>query len=131
MPALVSSGTASVSNIYPALPDIPPVPTIPGAYQSGKPDSPSKAFPFTVSNDQFEDAGAKLLAEMSAKFQVMNGGKNVPGFGTELLKGKKAEIKKLVSVQEGLGEGGWGLANSTGSTHADRYAEAHRKEFAR
>jgi len=85
----------------------------------------------TISNSQFEDAGKQVLAEMEAKMRATLGDRGI-SFGEELLKGKKAEVNRLVSVREGLGEGGWGLRNMASSTSIqDRYAAAHQREFAR
>lgn len=132
MPAMGGT-SASVSNIYPPLPSIgtaitsdesiPPVPPIPGAYKEA-----AKPFGFTVSNEAFAESSRAVLAQMQAR---MHDRGIDATFGEELLKGKKAEVRKLVQVNEGLG-GGWGLrgAPSTSSI-ADRYREAHMKEFAR
>jgi len=49
-------------------------------------------------------------------------------FGEELLKGKKAEIRKLVSVNEGIG---LGLGLGVNAVKKDRFEEAHQKEFAK
>ena len=131
MSALPKGTTASVSSIYPSLPSpIPPVTPIPGEYQAN-PLFPSKTFGMSISNAQFEDAGKKILAEMDAKLRATLGD-NEASFGQELLKGKKAEINKLVDVREGLGEGDWGLAKmSSASRIKDRYAESHQREFAK
>lgn len=157
MPALTSrSYSASVPSIYPPIPaavhitPIPPVPPIPGAYQTS---APPPAIPVSgpmqfsssaksptgmplISNNQFEEAGKRLLAEMDAKLRATMGDKagQVGSFGEELLKGKGAQVNRLVSVTEGLGEGGWGMSGSLAKKYAggeDRYADAHQKEFAR
>lgn len=55
--------------------------------------------------------------------------------GEELLRGKKAEVDKLVHVNRGVGSdsshGGWGLGSSRNGQRKDRFAEAHEKEFAK
>ncbi|OCF41957.1 hypothetical protein I317_04259 [Kwoniella heveanensis CBS 569] len=137
MPALPSSSTsASLSSIYPPLPAIPPqfaqianVP-VPGTFPA-LPPTPSRAQMIFgsnsepgVSNQQFSVAAQAVLREMNSR---LPGGGAM--FDEELLKGRKAEMGKLVKVIEGLGTGGWGL--SSGSTVQDRYAEAHQKEFAK
>ncbi|OCF35506.1 hypothetical protein I316_02558 [Kwoniella heveanensis BCC8398] len=137
MPALPSSSTsASLSFIYPPLPAIPPqfaqianVP-VPGTFPV-LPPTPSRAQMIFgsnnepgVSNQQFSVAAQAVLREMNSR---LPGGGAM--FDEELLKGRKAEMGKLVKVNEGLGTGGWGL--SSGSTVQDRYAEAHQKEFAK
>lgn len=78
-----------------------------------------------VSDTQFSDAGAKLLAEMQAKL----GGST---FNPELLKGRKAEMSKLVTTNQNLGTGtGFGLSLGTSTAATDRFAAAHQKEFAK
>lgn len=78
-----------------------------------------------VSSSQFTDAGAKLLAEMQAKL----GGST---FNPELLKGRKAEMSKLVTTNTNLGTGsGFGLSLGSSTAGADRFAAAHQKEFAK
>lgn len=78
-----------------------------------------------VSGSQFSDAGAKLLAEMQAKL----GGST---FNPELLKGRKAEMSKLVSTNNNLGSGsGFGLSLGASTAATDRFAAAHQKEFAK
>ncbi|WWD21121.1 hypothetical protein CI109_105602 [Kwoniella shandongensis] len=136
MPALHSNTqSASLSSIYPPLPSIPaeyakPTP-IPGAFPPLPPTPSSNAVIFGssmdagVSNKQFSEAAQAILREMNSK--LPDGSVK---FGEEYLKGKKAEIDKLVHVNKELGTGGWGL----GEGHAairDRYAEAHQKEFAK
>ncbi|WVF65621.1 hypothetical protein IAT40_000351 [Kwoniella sp. CBS 6097] len=137
MPALPSSTTsASLSSIYPPLPAIPPQfdqtanTPIPGTFPPLLP-TPSRAQIIFgsnaepgVSNQQFSDAAQAVLREMNSR---LPGGGAI--FDEELLKGRKAEIGKLVKVNEGLGAGGWGLSSGTGIQ--DRYAEAHQKEFAK
>ncbi|WWC97908.1 hypothetical protein V866_004796 [Kwoniella sp. B9012] len=136
MPALSGTTSASVPSIYPPLPVIPPqfmkatsppVQTVPGSFPPLPPTpgrmvfgSPTDA---GVNNHQFSEAAQAILKEMNSK---------LPGgvvFGEELLKGRKAEVGKLVHVNKELGTGGWGLSSSTGSS--DRYADAHQKEFAK
>lgn len=78
-----------------------------------------------VSGSQFSDAGAKLLAEMQAKL----GGST---FNLELLKGRKAEMSKLVTSNNNLGTGsGFGLSLGSSTAATDRFAAAHQKEFAK
>lgn len=78
-----------------------------------------------VSSTQFTDAGAKLLAEMQAKL----GG---AAFNPELLKGRKAEMSKLVSTNNKLGSGsGFGLSLGASTAATDRFAAAHQKEFSK
>lgn len=127
MPA-IAGGSASITNIYPPLPvDIPPVPPIPGAYQKS---SPQKPFGFSVSNADFSSAAQQVISDMQAKMQAR--GIGTTSFGEELLKGKSAEMDKLVHTTRGLGEGGWGLRNmASSSSIQDRYAAAHQKDFAR
>nr|XP_019047987.1 hypothetical protein I302_04608 [Kwoniella bestiolae CBS 10118]OCF26917.1 hypothetical protein I302_04608 [Kwoniella bestiolae CBS 10118] len=136
MPAMSSATSASISSIYPPLPAIPPQfaraispqPPVPGSFPPLPPTPSRMVFGSPtaeggVSNHQFSDAAQAVLREMNAK---------LPGgvmFGEELLKGRKAEMDKLVQVNKGLGTGGWGLSSSTGGS--DRYAEAHQKEFAK
>lgn len=135
MPAFGLPTATSFSSIHPPLPPVPPIPAsyaksafaMPGAM----PTSPLKpAFIFGtphgkgVSNKEFSDAGKALLAEMNAK---LPGGL---GFGEELLKGKKAELDKLVKANKGLGEGGWGLSSMPGGSK-DRFADVHQREFAK
>ncbi|WVQ93273.1 hypothetical protein IAU59_000339 [Kwoniella sp. CBS 9459] len=138
MPALPSSTTsASLTSIYPPLPAIPsqflPIANtpIPGAFPPLLP-TPSRAQIIFgsdaepgVSNQQFSDAAQAVLREMNAR---LPGGGAV--FGEELLKGRKAEMGKLVKVNEELGPGGFGLGNSR-SLIQDRYADAHQREFAK
>ena len=136
MPAMSAAGssapTSMFGNVYPPLPvAIPPVPPIPGAYKTSQLPSPDRTNRMTISNAQFEVAGKQVLATMEAKMRA-NLGAGAASFGEELLKGKKAEVNKLVSVTQGLGEGGWGLRNmASSSSIQDRYAAAHEREFAR
>ncbi|KAL7421492.1 hypothetical protein Q5752_004379 [Cryptotrichosporon argae] len=146
MPALSSSmhamSSPGVSRLYPPLPaftmpvhfdqsssppppDDAPTPTSTGEFPP-LPPTPAPAFVFghdTTSSAQFDDAAAKLMAELAAKTGV--------GFNAELLKGRHAEMGKLVAVNAEVGTGtdGWGLASK--SAPADRYAEAHQREFVR
>lgn len=137
MPAISAAGSASVSNIYPPLPQLPiefqklrdaPAPTaMPGAM----PTSPKKPGTFVFggdeggpSNQDFSDAGKAILAQLNAK---------LPSgftFSEEHLKGKQAGLDRLVRTNSTLGEGGWGLG-SMGGPKVDRYADAHQKEFAK
>ncbi|WOO83497.1 uncharacterized protein LOC62_05G007018 [Vanrija pseudolonga] len=153
-PTLLSP-TASknnISNIYPELPTFDtlaapgaprqqsptkrssspnkarsPSPGIPGAFPSAT--SPSFVFgqPHKPAEPQFSAAGLKLLEEMQAKMGASGG-----TFNPELLKGKRAQMTKLVSVNEDLanGPGGWGLSAGP-SAQNDRYAEAHQRQFAK
>jgi hypothetical protein len=110
-----------------------PSPEIPGSFPSpsavDKPSAPpSPSFVFGAgagtSSATFSDAGMKLLQEMQAK---MGGA----AFNPELLKGKNAELSKLVSTNTTLGSsttGGWGLS-STSST--DRFSKVHQREFSK
>nr|XP_019005677.1 uncharacterized protein I203_00991 [Kwoniella mangroviensis CBS 8507]OCF69138.1 hypothetical protein I203_00991 [Kwoniella mangroviensis CBS 8507] len=134
LPALSGMTSASVTSIYPPLPVLlpqfmkatsPPVQTVPGSFPPLPPTPSRMVFGSPtdagVSNQQFSEAAQAILKEMNSK---------LPGgvvFGEELLKGRKAEMDKLVHVNKQLGTGGWGLSSSTGST--DRFAEAHHKEF--
>ncbi|WWC91287.1 uncharacterized protein L201_006230 [Kwoniella dendrophila CBS 6074] len=134
MPALPSSNSAHLSSIYPPLPTIPPrfakmssPKPVPGGFPPLPPTPSQMVFGSRndagVSNQQFSETAQAVLKEMNAK---------LPGgvaFGEELLKGKKAEMDKLVQVNKELGTGGWGLSNST--SEKDRYASAHQKEFAK
>lgn len=142
----------NISNIYPELPTFDtlaapgaprqqsptkrssspnkarsPSPGIPGAFPSAT--SPSFVFGQTnkPAEPQFSAAGLKLLEEMQAKMGASGG-----TFNPELLKGKRAQMTKLVSVNEGLanGPGGWGLSAGP-SAQPDRYAEAHQRQFAK
>ncbi|WRT68977.1 uncharacterized protein IL334_005959 [Kwoniella shivajii] len=139
MPALPSSTSASIASIYPPLPIsstqyMPAAPQsnhVPGSFPSFRPTPSQIVFGSNtetgVSNKQFSEAAQAILREMNAK--LPDGG---IVFGEELLKGKKAEIDKLVSVNKELSNstGGWGLGSLSASTK-DRYAEAHQKEFAK
>ncbi|KAK6904358.1 hypothetical protein I203_105170 [Kwoniella mangroviensis CBS 8507] len=136
LPALSGMTSASVTSIYPPLPVLlpqfmkatsPPVQTVPGSFPPLPPTPSRMVFGSPtdagVSNQQFSEAAQAILKEMNSK---------LPGgvvFGEELLKGRKAEMDKLVHVNKQLGTGGWGLSSSTGST--DRFAEAHHKEFSK
>ncbi|KAK8843365.1 hypothetical protein IAR55_007022 [Kwoniella newhampshirensis] len=135
MPALINSTSASLSSIYPPLPIIPsefskPTP-IPGSFPPLPPTPSASRVIFGsgadsgVSNRQFSEAAQAILKEMNAKLP-----EGSVKFGEEYLKGKKAEIDKLVHVNKELGTGGWGLGAGSASTR-DRYAEAHQKEFAK
>lgn len=136
MPALPSSHPASLSSVYPPLPsfyDIPPVPPLPpmpGHYALQPKSSFSATFGSpkapAVSNQKFSQAAEAVLREMNAK--LPEGAKMTNG---ELLKGKKAEMGRLVSVNSGLGEGTWGLGGSMNGSNKDRYADAHGREFAK
>lgn len=132
MPAIgaMAEYTASVPTLYPPLPvDVPPVPPIPGAFKKSS-ASPAKTFGFSISNEQFSSAAQQVIEDMQARMQAR--GIGVSTFGEELLKGKQAEVSKLVHTTQGLGEGGWGLRNMASSTSIqDRYAAAHQKDFAR
>lgn len=153
LPTLLSPASTS-TGIYPPLPSVDPTappevqaamatpspePEMPGSFPASpadnkSPTSPSFMFGTTqaVSNDQFSDAGAKLLAELNAKM----GGSSI--FSTELLKGKDAEITKLMSSRDlaaaaaapANGKRGFGLAPDPEMVH-DRYAAAHAREFQR
>jgi hypothetical protein len=140
MPALVGSASASISSIYPPLPVVPPLPAqyarahqpIPGDFPMGH-AVPASPAPFVFGVDKGvsnADFGSAMLAELQAKMGDKGG-----MFGSELLKGRKAEVRKLVSVNEDLGNGvgGWGLTAGVGSgpVKKDRFAEAHEREFAR
>lgn len=121
----VDSDALAAPNPLPASKSFVGSPSIIGATMVA---SPSK-FVFgagqQVSGNQFSDAGAKLLAEMQAKL----GGAT---FNPELLKGKKAEMSKLVSTNNNLGSGsGFGLSLGTSTVASDRFAAAHQKEFAK
>jgi hypothetical protein len=77
-----------------------------------------------VTQANFSEAAQAVLREMNAK--LPDHARKLDG---ELLKGKKAEMKRLVSVNDKLGEGGWGL--KTSAAGKDRFAEAHEREFAK
>ncbi len=133
MPDLPNSASASISNIYPSLPSLNEVTSLLHLPGSCPPAPPTpKRFVFgTRSNDgisrnQFSAAAEEVLAQMNARLPS-NAGKISQG----LLQGKKIEVDRLVSVNKQLGENGWGLGASTSSAKADRYANAHEKEFAR
>lgn len=124
MPAITGSTSASLGSVYPPLPsfdNIPPVPPIPGAYV--------KATSVTfgtgnagISNMAFSNTAQQLIADLHSKN---------PGFNSELLKGKQANLDKLVNVNRKVGEAGFGLGSSTNGNKVDRYAAAHDREFAR
>lgn len=136
MPAISASTSASISNIYPPLPQIPieyrklrdePGPSMPGALPQSPPTP--QAFVFgsgrdAVSNKGFSEAGKAILAEMNSK---MPSGFT---FSEEYLKGRQAGVDKLVKTNSALGEGGWGLSTAVSGT-LDRYADAHQKEFSK
>jgi hypothetical protein len=138
LPAIASMHHASVpvvTNIYPRLPEptqVTPAPPIPGAYiRDSIPSQPKPISGFGISNEQFDLAGKKVLEEMQAKMKAALGDR-AGSFGEELLKGKKAEVGKLVQTRTDLGEGGWGLKSMASSCSIqDRYAAAHQREFAR
>ncbi|GMK57043.1 hypothetical protein CspeluHIS016_0308830 [Cutaneotrichosporon spelunceum] len=152
LPTILSPAT-DTRGIYPQIPAFDhtaplevqaamgtPEPEMPGSFP-GSPASPSFVFGTAqaVSANEFSDAGAKLLAEFQAKM----GGVNI--FSSELLKGKDAEVSKLVSstsmgfgtmnsvggstASSGAQKKGFGLA--PGPEANDRYAAAHRREFQR
>jgi len=106
-------------------------PGLPGAFPEAKPASPSSpSFVFGSGNGTssaaFSDAGMKLLQEMQTKM----GGKS---FNPELLKGKNAEMDKLVATNTNLGSGptgGWGLSAGASAAN-DRFAKAHQREFSK
>jgi hypothetical protein len=138
MPALPNGTSAHIASIYPALPAVsyPPVPAIPGAYlfdhTSSSAASPSR-FVFGLHNGegiskaQFAEAGQQVMKEMEAKMRATHG-QGAMMFGEELLKGKKAEMGKLVHVNQEVGIG-YGLGGM--GVKKDRYAEAHQREFAK
>lgn len=137
MPAISTSTSASVTNIYPPVPPLPiefqklkdePAPMMPGAMPALSPKA-SQTFVFgssqnAVSNSEFSDAGKAILAQMNARLPEGF------TFSEEHLKGKQAGLDKLVKTNNVLGEGGWGLSTA-GSHTVDRYADAHQKEFAK
>ncbi|WVQ75485.1 hypothetical protein IAR50_005110 [Cryptococcus sp. DSM 104548] len=144
MPALPHSNSASLGNVYPPLPTIPAeyasktrssesasdATPIPGAFPP-LPPTPSRAQVLFgnrdttgVSNHQFSEAAQAVLKEMNAKLP-----EGSFKFGEELLKGRDAELAKLVQVNKDVGTGGWGLSGKRATR--DRYAEAHQKEFAK
>jgi hypothetical protein len=135
MPALPYSTSASLAKIYPPLPDLggPPVPPLPKAPEALPFHAISQPKPFVfgvggdagISEAKFSEAAQTVLREMNARLP-----EHARKLDDELLKGKKAEMKRLVSVNEKLGEGGWGLIGSVpGKT--DRFAQAHEREFAK
>ncbi|OWZ39318.1 hypothetical protein C351_03917 [Cryptococcus neoformans c8] len=145
MPALSLSTAASISSVYPPLPTISPhymdldqtceqqeeCPQVPGGFPP-IPPSQSKTLilfdnsvPPSLSNTQFSEAAQNILEEMNARLP-----QGSARLGAELLKGKHAEIEKLVHTNQQLGMRGWGLTESTAHDN-DRYAESHRKEFAK
>jgi hypothetical protein len=102
---------------------------MPGALPQPSVASP-KPFVFGPTGDarvtqaNFSEAAQAVLREMNAKLP-----EHARKLDGELLKGKKAEMKRLVSVNDKLGEGGWGL--KTSAAGKDRFAEAHEREFAK
>jgi len=132
MPAISHSTPGSHTSIYPSLPisPPPPVPAIPGAYIH-QPTPPKFVFGFNngtgVTQDEWDRVGIQVLSDMRAKMKETLGDKG-NNFGEELLKGKKAEIRKLVSVNEGIG---LGLGLGVNAVKKDRFEEAHQKEFAK
>lgn len=145
MPALSLSTAASISSVYPPLPTISPhymdldqtceqqeeCPQVPGGFPP-IPSSQSKTLilfdnsvPPSLSNTQFSEAAQNILEEMNARLP-----QGSARLGAELLKGKHAEIEKLVHTNQQLGMRGWSLTESTAHDN-DRYAESHRKEFAK
>lgn len=145
MPALTIPSAPSTSNVYPPLPNLSPYHInldqtcenqeeshqVPGAFPP-LPPPPSRtqvlfgnSIAPVLSNAQFSEAAQNILQEMNARLP-----KGSARLGEELLKGKHAEMEKLVHTNQKLGTGGWGL--SEGTTHLnDRYAESHGKEFAK
>ncbi|EAL20385.1 hypothetical protein CNBF1950 [Cryptococcus deneoformans B-3501A] len=144
MPALSISSAASISSVYPPLPTISlhymdidqtckkqeECPKVPGGFPP-LPSPPSKtqilfgnSAPPALSNTQFSETAQNILEEMNARLP-----EGSARFGAELLKGKHAEVEKLVHTNQQLGVGGWGLIEGTTRVN-DRYAESHRKEFA-
>lgn len=123
------------SSIYPPLPtfqpdtDAPPVPPIPGQWPSLTPKPSTDTFTFgspdhAVSSEQFSQAAQAILQQMNDKLP------QAARMGGEVLKGKQADMKRMVSVTSGLGEGGWGLMERF-EGKKDRYAEVHEREFAK
>ncbi|KIR50977.1 hypothetical protein I315_06583 [Cryptococcus gattii Ru294] len=144
VPALSLPRAPSTSNVYPPLPNLSPYHInldqtcenqeephqVPGGFPPLPPPPSGSQVLFgnsiapVLSNAQFSEAAQNILQEMNARLP-----KGSARLGEELLKGKHAEMEKLVRTNQQLGTGGWGL--SEGTTHmSDRYAEFHRKEFA-
>ncbi|KIY33706.1 hypothetical protein I305_03593 [Cryptococcus gattii E566] len=144
VPALSLPRAPSTSNVYPPLPNLSPYHInldqtcenqeephqVPGGFPPLPPPPSGSQVLFgnsiapVLSNAQFSEAARNILQEMNARLP-----KGSARLGEELLKGKHAEMEKLVRTNQQLGTGGWGL--SEGTTHmSDRYAEFHRKEFA-
>lgn len=138
LPLLNNYTSASLSSIYPPLPgfhadeDAPPVPLIPGHYPISQPlkHQPSETFTFgspdhAVSSAQFSEAAQAILQQMNEKLPE---GARMDG---EVLRGNKADMKRMVSVTSGLGgEGGWGLMERF-EGKKDRFAAAHEREFSK
>jgi hypothetical protein len=138
LPLLNKYTSASLSSIYPPLPgfhadeDAPPVPQIPGHYPISQPlkHQPSETFTFgspdhAVSSAQFSEAAQAILQQMNEKFPE---GSRMDG---EVLRGNKADMRRMVSVQSGLGgDGGWGLMERF-EGKKDRFAAAHEREFSK
>lgn len=145
VPALSLPRAPSTSNVYPPLPNLSPYHInldqtceiqeephqVPGGFPPLPPPPSGSQVLFgnsiapVLSNAQFSEAVQNILQEMNARLP-----KGSARLGEELLKGKHAEMEKLVRTNQQLGTGGWGL--SEGTTHmSDRYAEFHRKEFAK
>ncbi|KIR26695.1 hypothetical protein I309_04465 [Cryptococcus deuterogattii LA55] len=144
MPALSIPSAPSTSNVYPPLPNLSPYHInldqtcenqeeshqVPGGFPP-LPPPPSRtqvlfgnSIAPVLSNAQFSEAAQNILQEMNARLP-----KGSARLGEELLKGKHAEMEKLVYTNQKLGTGGWGLSEDT--THvSDLYAESHGKEFA-
>ena len=112
-----------------------PVNDIPGSYPT-----PQKTVPATpkspafgtkdgpgISKAQFSAAAQAVLDEMNAK--LPEGSRMM--MGSELMRGKKAAVQRLVSIDSTIGEGGWGLGAGSLAGKNDRYAHAHEKEFAK
>lgn len=144
MPVLSLPSAPSTSNVYPPLPNLSPYHInldqtchqeeshqVPGGFPPLPPPPSRSQVLFgnsiapVLSDAQFSEAAQNILQEMNARLP-----KGSARLGEELLKGKHAEMEKLVHTNQQLGTGGWGL--SEGTTHvSDRYAESHRKEFAK
>lgn len=130
IPKLASRSSPAPTSMYPHIPgfqadpDAPPVPSLPGQYPK-----PTDTFTFgspdhAVSSADFTSAAQTILRQMNARLPdeaKMQG---------EVLKGKQADMKRMVSVTSGLGDGGWGLMERFEGKQ-DRYAEAHSREFAK
>ena len=135
MPALANATSGSITNIYPSLAstaveDDNVAPSLPGAFPP-LPPTPKhfvfgSKFDAGVSRTEFTVAAQEVLAQMNARLPS-----NASKLSDEMLKGKMVEVDKLVPLNRGTGDCGWGLGASGCSTMSNRFAAAHEREFAR